>query len=195
MWQHHIPSAAVNRCERWVKDLQVQVRVARSRKSKLGDFRPDASGATTGRITVNGDLPPPLFLITLVHELAHAKVYRTCQSLKHPHGQRWKRVFQQMMEPFLHHGIFPETLLAALYKHMRNPRASSSSDPALMQAIHEIYGTGGQLPLREIADKACFKLKKRRFTKGKLRRTRYLCCDVSNGRWYLISGSALVQGC
>ncbi|MDP4750251.1 MAG: SprT-like domain-containing protein, partial [Schleiferiaceae bacterium] len=43
------------------------------RSSKWGDFRPAHDGKPA-RIRVNRDLPPDAFLLTLLHELAHAHV-------------------------------------------------------------------------------------------------------------------------
>ena len=52
----------------------VKFRVAKPRKTKLGDFRANRDGLH--QITVNGDLNPYSFLITTIHEFAHLVTFQ-----------------------------------------------------------------------------------------------------------------------
>jgi len=59
----------------WLHEEDVQIRISRPRVSKLGDYRL-ATADRYARISINGDLHPLEFMITLGHELAHHQVYK-----------------------------------------------------------------------------------------------------------------------
>ena len=56
----------------WINELNVKVKLSKERKTKLGDFKVYQGNMY---ITINDNLNKYSFLITLVHELAHAYVY------------------------------------------------------------------------------------------------------------------------
>ena len=98
-----------------------------------------------------------------------------------------------MMAPMLHPGVFPDKLLEVLKHHMRNPKASSSSDPKLLLALRQFdEDSSGQL-LNELPDGEKFVFNGAVFRKIKKRRTRVLCEKDRSPLRYLISGSAIVQ--
>ena len=63
----YLPKNSVYLIEQWVKDLDVDIRVVKPRKSKLGDFRCNLNRKYI--ISINNNLNQFSFLITLIHEL------------------------------------------------------------------------------------------------------------------------------
>ena len=62
-------------------------------------------------ITVNNDLNPYFFLITLLHEFAHYLVWKDGHHYAKPHGRTWKNHFSELMQTMIKENIFPESLL------------------------------------------------------------------------------------
>ncbi len=50
----------------------------------------------------------------------------------------------------------------------------------------------GQQELRQLAEGQLFQLQKKRYVRGKLRRTRVVCKEVQSGRSYVVLADALV---
>ncbi len=171
----------------------VQLRIARQRHSKSGDFRPGLH-ENPPRITINGNLNNYSFLITLIHEIAH--LYGMSRSRKlpagksrpNPHGNQWKMIFRQLMDPFLTSDVFPDSVLYYLGLHMKNPKASSSSDPDLSRALSKFdYPSGGML-LEELPNDATFRIYNGKlFQKKERLRKRYRCISIKDGRVYMIN--------
>lgn len=143
---------------------------------------------------MNNSLNQFHFLITLVHEMAHA----VCTT-KHgwrikPHGPEWKHEFRKLLYPHIEDGVFPHEIASELVRHMKNPKASTSSDHRLLSAIRSYDAPRDQLTVNDLKEGDRFSLEGRRiFEKGKKNRTRHVCKELSNGRTYLISGIAEVQ--
>ena len=72
-YNKYIPLQSISQIEFWVKDLDVDIKVVRSRKTKLGDFKVQNGKMS---ISINCNLNQYAFLITLTHELAHAFIYK-----------------------------------------------------------------------------------------------------------------------
>ena len=94
-----VPPAAYSGLEKIVRAYQGQIRLAPPRRSKWGDFRWKAGGPS--RISINRDLAPEAFLITLLHELAHAQVQAWDARDHLPHGAEWQRRYRDLLRPFL----------------------------------------------------------------------------------------------
>lgn len=171
-------------------------RIVRPRRTRLGDFRALPNGTTY--ITVNADLNPYAFLITYVHEVAHCAVYHTYKRPGKPHGPIWQAQFQRLLAPLLTEAIFPADVLVELLRYMVRPAATTSAQPALMQVLRRYnrepvqQRTTGQQELRQLAEGQLFQLQKKRYIRGKLRRTRVVCKDVQSGRSYAVLADALV---
>lgn len=183
--QNRIPSESLEYCVALWNETPFRFRLAKSRSSKLGDYRfHPKSGTHT--VTVNADLNPYQFLITYIHEVAHRRVHNH-HSRQKPHGVEWKRMFRQLMLPVLHPEVFPEDVLRALARHMKNPKASTSADPLLLNVLSKHDSDqGARLTLRDIGLEETFVFRKRSFQKLQEKRTRALCLDLSNRKRYLI---------
>jgi SprT protein len=181
----HIPEAAVSYClELWHK-YPFELVLKKSRVTKVGDFcfRPGRKP----KITLNSDLYPFLFLVTYIHEFSHHAVHIVYGNRTDPHGKEWKQAFSTFMEPVLRMGIFPDDLLACLQDHLKEPMASSFSDGQLTALFRKYDPSSQHLPvIKNLAEGEVFALRGKKFIKGTLRRTRFICTEVKTGRIYLV---------
>lgn len=187
-----VPSNALDYCIALYQEYPFAFKLRNRRVSKLGDYRYDPrDGSHT--ITVNADLNEYQFLITYVHEVAHRVVYKP-RSRQKPHGPVWKDKFRELMLPLLHPDIFPDDLLRVVARHMRNPKASTAGDPALVKAL-AVYSPeeADQFTLADLAPGSEFTFRKRAFRKLEKKRTRSLCLDLANKKRYLIPEMAEVK--
>lgn len=171
-------------------------RVVRPRRTRLGDFRALPHGQTF--ITINADLNPYAFLITYVHEVAHAEVYRTQRRRTKPHGRAWQMAFQQLMQPLLTDAVFPPAILEPLRTYMAKPAATTSASPGLMLALRQIdlpiadTLVAQRVLLSDVPEGQSFEFAKKTYVRGTLRRTRVVCKEMGTGRAYAILAHALV---
>jgi SprT protein len=187
----HVPGNAVQYCTHLWQELPFNFKLRKSRQSKVGDFTCKTGSAP--QITVNRDLHPCLFLMIYVHEVAHLRVHQIHGFRAEAHGDEWKKSFQHLMEPLLHPDIFPETLLTGLKKHMASPKASSFADSELTQLFRSLDVREKEaVLLSHIPEGSVFHLQGKWFRKGKLRRTRVLCKEVSTKRQYLVPVDAVI---
>ena len=66
-----VPEKSRQLLQYWIAELNVHVRIAKPRSTKLGDFKVTGNQMS---ISINNNLNKYSFLITLTHELAHAFV-------------------------------------------------------------------------------------------------------------------------
>lgn len=190
--KRYVPEVAVPFVMNMIEGERLAISIKRTRTSKHGDYRPPFK-VDYHKISVNHDLNPYAFLITLVHEIAHLKCWNLYQNSVSAHGEEWKTCFKELMNPLLEVTIFPETILVHLIKHMRNPKASSSSDIHLLKAL-KTFDTNKATYLEDIPLGAVFSLNGDKFfRKGEKRRTRYECINLLNKRTYLVHALAEVE--
>lgn len=194
--KHHLPEASINDVVSLIIKHQVYLKITNSRSSKYGDFRVPGSKQQP-QLSINYNLNPYAFLITLLHEMAHLVVwnkYRQVYRQIKPHGSQWKNEFKALMKPFLKSDIFPDTLLQILKKHMLNPKASSSSDLSLMKELRKF--DPHKIETKLLADLYVgdvFLFKNLAFKILKKNRSRYLCENISNKKRYLIHSLAEIN--
>ncbi|PIB35853.1 hypothetical protein BFP72_10835 [Reichenbachiella sp. 5M10] len=191
-FERHLPVGAVDYCLGLWLEQGFQLKITPDRTSKLGDYRYDPN---TGkhRISINGSLNPYAFLVTYIHEVAHKVNFDLHQNRVDPHGKEWKHQFKKLMIPMLREDIFPMSILGPLALHMKNPKATSVSDPVLFKALrhHDTKTSGVFLSDIDLGQKFLFK--KTVYRKIQQKRTRVLCEACHTGKQYLISGTAPVQ--
>lgn len=189
----HLPAPAVAYALRLWEEKPFALKLTRGRQTKVGDFSCKRNGVQP-RITLNHDLNPYMFLLTYVHEVAHWRVYGQHGHRVDPHGEEWKRMFRELLQPVLTEEVFPSTILPALRDHMQNPKASSFADTTLTQALRQHDAHAAQhIVLADLPDGSIFKLNGRYFKKGIIRRTRILCRELNSRRQYLVPADALVS--
>jgi len=168
------------------------VKVKSERKTRHGDYRQLPNGMH--QITVNSNLNPYRFLITLIHEIAHFEAYKKFGRFIKPHGKEWKQTFQHLMLPFLRPEIFPIELLPLLANHFKNPKASSDTDTQLALALKQFNETNNKTYVFEVSLGQVFKLYNGRvFKRGNKRRKRFECVEVNSGKLYLFNPNAEVE--
>lgn len=195
LFHRHLPESAIPYCLQLWEESPFHFFVKKPRNTKLGDFRfrRDQSIQT---ITLNVDLNPYQFLLTLIHEIAHLRAFAQHGAAHAPHGPEWKAKFKQLLEPVLNESTFPRDLLVPLKLHMRNPSASSARDLFLMKEMskYEVAASqGNAVFLSDLAPQTHFELAGRKFKKGETRRTRILCEELGTGKKYLVSRLARVN--
>ena len=156
----HIPARAVDGTRELLEGKDVQVRITRARFSKAGDYSRPLRSAHH-RISVNGDLNPYAFLITLVHEIAHMQVWNAHGTRARAHGREWKREFESLLAPFLRIDVFPGDVAVELQRHLMKPRASTLSDVRL-QAVLNRYDPLPRTRLTDLESGARFRLKNKK---------------------------------
>ena len=168
------------------------VKIKQERKTRHGDYRRLPNGKH--QITINSNLNPYRFLITLIHEIAHFEAYKSYGKLIKPHGSEWKFVFQHLMLPFLRPDVFPNDVLPFLATHFKNPKASSDSDTVLALKLKQFDVPNGKTFIFEVPEGAVFTLYNgKMFRKGPKRRKRFECTDMATGRLYVFNPNAEVE--
>ncbi|MDG1252391.1 MAG: hypothetical protein P8N56_01820 [Schleiferiaceae bacterium] len=179
-----VPIEAHPQLEKIVGAYSGRIRLAPKRQSKWGDFR--WRSGELSRISVNRDLSPEAFLITLLHELAHAQVHAWDPGYRLPHGPEWQRRYRDLMQPFLYPAIFSEPVRLALQRSMRQPKASCGADPQLLKALNRLKENESPT-VESLAPGSQFQSANGRiFLKGSKRRTRIECVEISTGRTFAV---------
>ncbi|GAB3980934.1 SprT-like domain-containing protein [Spirosoma terrae] len=193
----YFPAGASNYCRQLWETYNFDFHIVKPRRTRLGDFRAFPSGKT--QITVNQDLNPYAFLITYVHEVAHADVNCTYKKRIQPHGKAWQSAFQRLMQPLLAEPIFPEEIVVPLQRYMTKPAATTYANPDLMAALRKVdvlwkvNTDSNAILLRDVIEGEMFQFDKKTFIRGTLRRTRIVCKEMSSGKSYAILAHAWVQ--
>jgi len=188
----YLPETAVDQIYTWLKEFHIHLRISKARSSKLGDYRSPHNGKGH-QITVNHDLNSYAFLITLVHEIAHMRVWENFRNRVKAHGKEWKETYRELMIPFLDSGIFPDDIEEALRNYLGKSYASSGSDLNLSRVLQR-YDDDPGLTLEELEEGSVFSISTgKTFVKGALNRKRYRCIRTDNNRVYLVSALARVE--
>lgn len=187
-----IPNAAVAQVQELLDHDHLVVKVKRERKTRHGDYRRLINGQH--QITINGNLNPYRFLITLTHEIAHFEAFSQFGRNIKPHGKEWKYTFQRLMLPFINPNIFPEELLPLLAKHFKNPKASSDTDTQLALALKRYDPPNGKHFVFEVPTGSIFRLYNGKvFKKGSQRTKRIECIEIATGKVYLFNPNAEIE--
>jgi len=188
----YLPEASLDLVFEWLKEEPVRLKITKPRSSKLGDFRVNSLKGPA-QISVNGNLNPYSFLITLTHEIAHYRDFVERRHLRNAHGEHWQRHYRKLLMELQEAMEFPADLKSALDQHIARPKAASCSDPKLNDALRK-YDSNPGIRLKDLHEKARFTLSTgREFVRHELRRTRYKCQEVKTGKWYLIHGEVEVM--
>jgi len=184
----YLPEGSFEEVSHYLLHYKVQLTITRERQSVLGDYRNSIAGKNH-RISVNGNLNPYAFLITLLHELAHLFTYERFGHRVQAHGQEWKNEFSKILAQFLAKHIFPSDIQQTLFNTLQNPAASSCADTALLRILHKYdKKKEGVLLMEALAMGAYFKIKGGRlFIKQEKVRKRFKCKELSTGKMYLFS--------
>ena len=192
-FQKYFPESTTDYCFNLWEKYQFKFKVTRPRQSKLGDYcyRRDRGH----QITVNANLNPFSFLVTYIHEVAHLQTFKQYGNKPEPHGKEWKHYFRETFQPLLKPEILPIELIIPLTEYLENPAATTQGAKPLMNALRmfDTHKDLDSIVLTNVEAGENFELNGRIFTKGELRRTRFLCTDRRSGKRYVIASNALVK--
>ncbi len=192
--KNYLPEGSFEEVSYYLLHYKVQLTITRERQSVLGDYR-NSYGGNNHRISVNGNLNPYAFLITLLHELAHLFTYERFGHRVQAHGKEWKHEFGKVLARFIDKKIFPTDIQQTLIKSLHNPAASSCADEALLRILHQYdKKKEGVLLIESLPSGAVFKIKGGRiFTKAERVRKRFKCIEAATGKVFLFSPVYEVQ--
>ena len=141
-------------------------------------------------IKINNDLNQESFLITLLHELAHAFVYKKYRNTIRPHGKEWKSMYKLIMLDFLHPDYFDRETIKVLSRHLLNPKASSNADFDLYRLlnVHESDKT-----VSDLNDGDEFIFRNNRYRRVCKLRKNYQCIQIATNKIYRFSPIAKIQ--
>ena len=190
MLSHFLNKETELKISNWEKEFNVKVIVTNPSKSRLGVFIPKRF--SENNIRINNNLNRYSFLITLIHEMAHASIWIKYGRMVNPHGLEWKMEFKRMILPFLHPNYFPEDILSALAKHMILPKASTVRDVDLSTILRK-YDVLPSFTIDRIKDGDYFEIANgSQFQKICKLRKNYKCKEIKSGKLYRFSPLAEV---
>lgn len=192
-----LPEATAGYVGELLSQHPVDLRVVPRRVTKLGDHRPPNAAVPWHRITINDDLNPYAFLVTLLHELAHLTTHAAHGGRRRrlqPHGREWQTQFAAVIEPVVARRLVPADVDAALRSAVARPRAATCSDRRLLLALSRYDADADSLlRVEELRPGDHFELESgRRFIRGARLRSRYSCIETATGVEYRIHGLARV---
>ena len=180
----YIPKNANNGVQSLIEQHKINLKIVNQRLTKHGDFRQLPNGEF--QITINNNLNPFQFLLTLIHEIAHHTTFEKYGRIR-PHGKEWKQQFQYLMLPFLNPSIFPNQMLTPLAHYLKSPKASTDSDVRLSLALKGNTAENGKNFVFELPTNCTFVFKNKMYIRGKKRKTRIECLQLTTNRMYLFN--------
>ncbi|MRJ09552.1 transcription elongation protein SprT [Ornithobacterium rhinotracheale] len=183
-----IPEASLPHIAQWISGYPLLLKVKNNRKSKLGDYRKIPRGH---QITINRDLSPYLFLITLTHEIAHMHTFDKFGFRISPHGKEWKSTFATLLQETLH--LYPEDLQPIMTEYIQNPKANFYAFSPFVAYFSQEEKQEDTIFLKDLPKGTIFALNNKIFKKGEIKRIRYICREISTGKSYLIHELAPVK--
>jgi len=183
----YLPEGSGYLVSAWLNLHPVNVRISGPRQSKLGDFRPPSAGRQA-RISVNHNLHPVEFLVTLAHEIAHHENWLANGRKVRPHGPEWKKLFRDKLLEVLDAGLLEKKFEDGIKLcFFRREGIASSSCPAWRRLFDQQGPEPGKTRIEDLPMGAVFVLRNgKSMIKGEKIRTRYRCMDVKSRRIYTV---------
>lgn len=186
--QKYLPQGTEDYAADLLVGHSIHLYIKKPRATKYGDYRPPRPGENH-RISINRDLNQYAFLVTFLHEIAHLLNHERYRGRVSPHGQEWKRYFQEVSKPVFEQKILPADVDRALLHYLANPKASSCSSPTLFRTLKRYDADDSWVLVEEMPHNTVFIIKDgRKFVKGEKMRTRYRCIEYGTGRVCLVPG-------
>ena len=193
---HYLPAEAVDSVYDLFNRHSVFFHITRERHSKLGDYRWPQPHHPHHEISVNGNQGPYMFLIVLLHEVAHLDTRLQYEGTVQPHGHEWQHNYATRLKEFRH--CFPpesHPLIDRYTAHIPLRRRIGEELEHILKRYNPDYTPASELHLDDLPAGTRFRLAARPetlFQSVEKRRTRWLCRHLDNGRQYLVRGSAPV---
>jgi SprT protein len=188
-----IPEGALDLFLALQEEHHFNLKVSQKRLTKLGDFRPARAKYENARISVNHDLNPYDFLLTLIHEIAHVITWNQYQNKVKPHGGEWKQNYRDLIARFNGLNVFP-TEISEYLNQNDIAFATSKSEIELKKLLGKYDDKPGVLYLEDIEEGQIFSLTNgRMFKKGKKRRKSFICDELETNKKYVIHPMAEIK--
>jgi SprT protein len=191
--EKHLPTYKASQIIQYLAESKCVLKITKPRKTKRGDFRQSGNNLS---ISVNHDTNSFRFLFTLIHEIAHLKTYLDYGNRIRPHGDEWKRNFEELFYHFQMEDEFgkDEAMLLVIKNELKSPKACSGVNLAVEKAFTPYDDISGTY-LDELLHGENFEFRGHRYQKLESRRTRVMCLNLTNNRKYTINKAALVEVC
>jgi len=178
------PKALTAVCYLLIKD-SIGLKVVPPRKTLRGSYRiPTAQQRHF--ITMNCDMNQYAFLITLLHEIAHAHAWLNYKTKGHQ--KEWKMCLKELLKQFMQMDIFPDDVQVALIQHIRNITYSSVTDINLTKILQQYDNNttvaAKTIALHEIPQNTVFLHEGITFRKEEPLRKYIKCKNLSNNKIY-----------
>ncbi len=174
----------------WLEPYSIQLKITKERNSKLGDYQ-RIDRKYKHKITINYNLAPELFFLTLTHEIAHMKVYdQFTRKQALPHGKEWKSIFGAMIVESLE--VYSDHLRPLLQKFAQSPKAGYYGDANMVRYFNQLHNPN-QLILKDLKIGERFALKEQKFEIIQKNRTRYICKNLSTQKKYYVNHSVAIE--
>ncbi|MDD4646193.1 MAG: SprT-like domain-containing protein [Bacteroidales bacterium] len=193
-WREKLLEGSEELVDNWLIASPVPVFLAKTRRSKHGDFRVPRTGKQA-YITINHDLHPVEFLVTLAHEIAHYRNWIRYGRRVKPHGQEWRNEFRALLAEVLKAEILEKEIAAEVVQHyFKRALIGSGTSEQLNRLLGKTQENSNVLHVSDLPEGACFTLRSgKTFIKGKKLRKRYQCCDAFSSRIYTVHPMAEVK--
>jgi hypothetical protein len=184
----YLPSGADSLVLHYLQRYRVHLTITQKRQTVLCDYRHPVPGQSH-RISVNGDLNPYAFLITILHELAHLITFEKWGPRVAAHGSEWKKCYGELLTALLDQVELPHDIHTALKTSLKNPAASSCAEESLMRVLKKYDPPrNGVCLIEQLQEGESFCIADGRvFEKGEKLRKRFKCRDLRSGAVYLFS--------
>jgi len=193
--EQFLPTGSYEQVAPFFRTHTIHLTLTHERKSVLGDYRHPTINEPYHRISINANLNPYSFLITLLHELAHLFTFEHFQHRAQPHGKEWKTQFRHILIPFMGKRVFPGDVEKALLAYLHNPAASTCTDADLYKALYRYdeHKPGFKL-IDDLPENQTFETEDGQlYQKMEKLRTRTKCRNLTTGRMYFFQGIAEVK--
>ena len=193
--EQFLPNGAWEQVAPFFRTHAIHLTLTHERKSVLGDYRHPTPDAPYHRISINANLNPYSFLITLLHELAHMFTFVHFQFKAQPHGKEWKTQFRHILIPFMGKRFFPSDVEKALHAYLHNPAASTCTDSQLYKSLYRYddHKPGFKL-VDDLSDNQFFETEDGQiYQKLEKVRTRTRCKHLDSGKVYFFQGIVEVK--
>jgi len=183
-----LPEGSFEEVAHYLQQYKVHLTITKERQTILGNYRNKVVDKNH-RISVNGNLNKYSFLITLLHELAHLLAHEKYGHRILAHGQQWKNEYGKILSEFIPKKIFPAEIEKLLVLSLKNPAATTCSEPHLTRALKKFdLKKENYFFVEELPEGSLFKIKSGAiFKKGERIRKRFKCMEVATKKLYLFS--------
>jgi len=190
----YIPSESVLAVCRLLTEDYINLKVVPPRKTWQGAYRfPTAHRQHF--ISINRNLNQYAFLITLLHEIAHAHAWKRHKAKGHQ--KEWKSCYGQLLSQFMQMDIFPDDIQLALTQHIKKITYSSITDINLTKTLQKYdnnkMADSQTIALQEIPKNIVFSHNGMTFRKGEILRKYISCKNLINNRMYRCHPLMMVQ--